>query len=226
MGNMVQTRSIKILLAGNTASDINDIKYHLRRLERDYRLTIVKNYPEFVEHYHKRSPDLVIVDLDNPAYCDDKILKYVRESSPYHPIFIISDKLDESSVIRFIVENKANDHFRKNDLSRLHSSIEREVLNLALKLELKDKTDSLRKSEMLLKETQKLAKLGSWSMDLRTLDVQWSEEMYRIFEVDPSLGMPSVEELRSFYHPDDADLFKEPVYNKKYQPYKLEGRIF
>ncbi len=223
---MVQTRSIKILLAGNTASDIDEIKYHLRRLERDYKLTTTTGFEIFKNHYSKRVPDLVIVDLDNPDYNGSSILNFVRQKSPYHPIFIISDKLDESSVIRFIVENKANDHFRKNDLNRLHSSVEREVLNLALKLELKDKTDSLRKSEMLLKETQKLAKLGSWSMDLNTLDVQWSDEMFRIFEVDKSLGTPDLEELRSFYHPDDVDLFKEPVYNKKYQRYKLEGRIF
>ncbi len=63
--------------------------------------------------------------------------------------------------------------------------------------------EALKKNQMLLTNTQKAAKLGSFEYDIVDESVRWSEESYRIFERDPLFGAISLMEMRSYYHPDD-----------------------
>jgi PAS domain S-box-containing protein len=55
--------------------------------------------------------------------------------------------------------------------------------------------DALRKSEASLREAQRIASVGSWEVDLRTGRRHWSEEMFRIFGRDASMGPPARDEL-------------------------------
>lgn len=64
----------------------------------------------------------------------------------------------------------------------------------------------LRASEQLLNETQRLARMGSWSLDHRTRGMTWSSEMYAIFEVEPAGFQPTADNLDAFVHPDDRAL--------------------
>jgi PAS domain S-box-containing protein len=50
---------------------------------------------------------------------------------------------------------------------------------------------ALLEREAELKETQRLAGLGSWYLDLGTGDVRWSEQSFRMFGLDPARGAPS-----------------------------------
>lgn len=54
-----------------------------------------------------------------------------------------------------------------------------------------------------LAEAQRLARLGSWTWDLGSGVVTWSDELYRIFEVDESTFVPSFESFLSLVHHDD-----------------------
>ncbi|HTG14967.1 MAG TPA: PAS domain-containing protein, partial [Blastocatellia bacterium] len=63
---------------------------------------------------------------------------------------------------------------------------------------------ALRRSEAYLAEAQKLTKTGSWARDPRAdLIVYCSDEIYRIFGVNPADGIPSTETLMQRVHPDD-----------------------
>jgi signal transduction histidine kinase len=57
--------------------------------------------------------------------------------------------------------------------------------------------------ESQLKEAQQLARLGSWTHDVASGDVEWSDEVFRIFEMDPALTRPSYERFLQWVHPDD-----------------------
>ena len=52
-------------------------------------------------------------------------------------------------------------------------------------------------SESALKETQKIAQIGSWEMDLVAGTISWSEEMYKIFGEDPKTHVPDMENFYS-----------------------------
>jgi PAS domain S-box-containing protein len=59
-------------------------------------------------------------------------------------------------------------------------------------------------SEAALAEAQRLSHTGSWARDLVHPEKSyWSVEAYRIFGLDPSRGVPSLEEMRDLVHPED-----------------------
>ena len=67
---------------------------------------------------------------------------------------------------------------------------------------------TLRQSEMYLAEAQRLSRTGSFGRNVSTGEVFWSEETFRIFEVDSSVT-PSVELALQRVHPDDRAFFRQ-----------------
>jgi len=53
-----------------------------------------------------------------------------------------------------------------------------------------------------LVQAQKVGQVGSWYLDLDTDDLQWSEECYRLFDIDPETPM-TYDRFLERVHPDD-----------------------
>jgi PAS domain S-box-containing protein len=69
---------------------------------------------------------------------------------------------------------------------------------------------SLMRSEAYLAETQKLTHTGSWAWDARSRKVLYcSEEMFRIFGLDPQEHLPTRENFRQRVHPEDRNRVDE-----------------
>jgi formate hydrogenlyase transcriptional activator len=76
--------------------------------------------------------------------------------------------------------------------------------------ERKQAEDALRRSQAYLTEAQSLSHTGSFVYNLgigKTL--YWSEELFRIFGLDPQRGIPDGDETRRLVHPDDFDRVSE-----------------
>jgi PAS domain S-box-containing protein len=70
----------------------------------------------------------------------------------------------------------------------------------------------LRKSEAYLAEAQRLAKTGSWAYNPAAEKcIYWSDEMLRIFGLDPRRNLPDREEFLRMVHPEDRDRFNEGI---------------
>lgn len=63
--------------------------------------------------------------------------------------------------------------------------------------------EELLRSERNLSEAQHLAQVGSWELDHKTGVITWSDETYRIFEVDPKNFGASYEAFLNIIHPED-----------------------
>lgn len=61
----------------------------------------------------------------------------------------------------------------------------------------------VRASADALAEAQAIAHVGNWEFDCRYKTLTWSDEVYRIFGVDPATFTPSYESFLSRIHPDD-----------------------
>ncbi|MDX2053962.1 MAG: PAS domain S-box protein [Polyangiaceae bacterium] len=60
--------------------------------------------------------------------------------------------------------------------------------------------------EELLEEAERMAQLGSWSANVSTGQVTWSENLLSILDYDPAFALPSTEALIARVHPDDQAL--------------------
>jgi len=63
--------------------------------------------------------------------------------------------------------------------------------------------DRLQKSETLYKQAQALAHVGNWSWDIKKNIVEWSDELYRIYGLEPQSQVLSYEQYVDFVHNDD-----------------------
>ena len=61
--------------------------------------------------------------------------------------------------------------------------------------EQKEAERALRESEARLREAQKMARLGYWRWDVKTGAVEWSEEVYKIFRLDPAVFTPRIDAI-------------------------------
>lgn len=66
---------------------------------------------------------------------------------------------------------------------------------------LKEKELSLSQSDIMLRDTQQIAKIGSWKFDLITQEVIWSQELYDMYGFDSTLPPPPFEEHQKLYPP-------------------------
>jgi len=87
--------------------------------------------------------------------------------------------------------------------------------------------EKLLMNQALLTEAQHLAHLGSWELDLASHALVWSEEIYRIFEIDPAAFSASYDAFLNAIHPEDRErvhqTYNESVAN--HAPYSTEHRL-
>ena len=76
--------------------------------------------------------------------------------------------------------------------------------------ERKQSEEELRRSAAFLAEAQQLSRVGSFSWRLATDEIMWSEQLYRIFEIDRDVRV-TFEAIGSRVHPEDLSAFKEQI---------------
>ena len=108
------------------------------------------------------------------------------------------------------------------------NQLEARIRDLEGELEhLRDIEECLARSQRTLKQAEALAKLGHWSLDIRTGDLYWSDEIFRIFGIDPERFGASYEAFLETIHPDDRDMvntaYSTSVENRT--PYDIVHRL-
>ena len=96
-----------------------------------------------------------------------------------------------------------------------------------LERQVRERTAELERSRRLLTEAQRIAQVGSWSLDLRRGELLWSDEIYRIFELDPAAFAPSYETFLDCVHPEDRRSV-DRAYSQSLidqQPYEVIHRL-
>jgi diguanylate cyclase (GGDEF)-like protein/PAS domain S-box-containing protein len=76
---------------------------------------------------------------------------------------------------------------------------------VAAAIERKQAEEALRLSEWRLEEAQRLAQLGSWHWDRASKTLTWSDELCRIYGLDPLSHRPSYEDFLSRLPPEQRD---------------------
>ncbi|MDY6838193.1 MAG: PAS domain S-box protein [Thermodesulfobacteriota bacterium] len=87
--------------------------------------------------------------------------------------------------------------------------------------------EALKESENLLKKTQEIAHVGSWSLDLQENQLYWSDEVYRIFGLKPQEFAATYEAFLASVHFEDREMV-DKAYNeaiRNHKPYEIVHRV-
>ncbi len=86
---------------------------------------------------------------------------------------------------------------------------------------------SLRERQAQLNEAQRIAHIGSWELDHASDTLAWSDEIYRIFEIDPGQFSPCYAAFLEYVHPDDRErvhrTYQASV--EQHTPYQISHRL-
>src|SRR5207237_9869867 len=74
--------------------------------------------------------------------------------------------------------------------------------------ERKETEEELRRSEAFLTQGQKISHTGSWTWNVPTGKVAWSEEHFRVFCFDPEKTEPSFQLFLETVHPEDRSFIE------------------
>lgn len=87
---------------------------------------------------------------------------------------------------------------------------------------------AIRESQRQLEEAQTLAHLGNWELDAATGTVTWSEELFRIFGLEPTAAAPTREEQIDLIHPEDLELWATQVQRgiDEAAPFDFDFRVY
>jgi PAS domain S-box-containing protein len=75
--------------------------------------------------------------------------------------------------------------------------------------ERKSAEEALRQNQFYLSEGQRLAHMGSWAFN--AAGHYWSDELYKIYGLDPKNGAPTVEQYLDLVHPQDRGAMAETI---------------
>ena len=124
-----------------------------------------------------------------------------------------TDQMPESDIGPFLQEEK---QLIENVTRHIAQFIHRKVAESALI-----------KSELSLNEAQRIARIGNWELDIINDKLVWSDEIFRIFEIDKSQFDASYEAFLEAIYPDDRAAVNEAYMDslKTRQPYNITHRL-
>jgi len=80
------------------------------------------------------------------------------------------------------------------------------------------------RNEKDLRESQRIAHLGSWRLNVETSEVYWTEELYKMYGFDPTLPPPPYTEHMKLFTPESWELLSTSLQQTRDTgiPYELE----
>lgn len=214
---------INILLVEDNPGDVRLLDVYLKySFNTVYSLSTVAFLSKALEMLEQNSFDIVILDLSLPDSKGLDTFKRAYEHSPQIPIIVLTGFEDESTGINamklgaqdFLIKGNVNG----KELSRsINYSIERYKLLKKLSentKKLEEKSADLHKERLKLADAQKLARIGSWEWDILEDKINWSDELYHIYELVPNSPI-TIEQIIEFIHVGDRKKFKRVIAESK-----------
>lgn len=175
-----------------------------------------------------KTKEMILGDVVQVGYMSRQ--RWQRISGIYAAMGLLPDSFNINDAL-YQPEPDIFDYLRKNMIYisviiLLLISLLLALHSVRLRSVVRQRTDSLKSSEQRLAAAQQLAHIGSWAWDIDRNELLWSDEVFRIFGLDPELHEATYEAFLSFVHPDDRTMLETQVSDAlKGEPYSIEHRI-
>lgn len=151
-----------------------------------------------------KTNQLPVVDKDAIAVEDITLINYVRKKSMLH--FVPDYTKDPYQIIELV---KEIDFFIIQSITAATNL----YINL-FKQRIEEHNQLLQKlaqSESLYKQVEEIANMGNWSWSVADNKLEWTDQLYRIYGLEPQCEEITMERFLSFVHPADREFVKQGV---------------
>lgn len=163
---------------------------------------------------------------------DHRGRKYLRSDGTPKPVEefassrVFSEKKAQHNIVTGIVKEDGNTVWTNVSAVPVDFPDWKVVLVTADVTGIKHTEEALQKSKQLLSETESMGKVGGWEFNIDTLQQTWTDEVYRIHEVDLDFKH-DVDKGINFYTPESRPIIEKAVQRvlESGDPFDLELEI-
>lgn len=214
--------SIKVLYIEDDRSLANLFKKKLSRL--GYDVYIEYGIGEYIESISNEDYSVIFLDNDLPGYSGIDILLQLKNMNIDIPVIIITGQGNEELAVE-AMKNGASDYIVKDINLNFIDKIPQLITNAVEKFKLQKSNilmhKALEKSENSLKKAQEVAMLGNWEYKPSIDELYWSDQLYKIYDIEKDDRALIAEDFYSNVHPDDLEYVQ-----REYQKHLETGDRF
>ena len=202
---------LRVLCLEDEPRDAEIMRELLASAGFDLKVDCTEVEKEFVSLLHSNTYDIILSDFKLPGFDGFTALRLSVEICPHIPFICVSGTIGEEAAVELLKQG-AVDYVLKDRLARLPAAIRRALDEAREKESRRRAEEALSESERKLNEAQKMAQLGNWIWDVRTGNVEWSEEVFKIFQLNPKAFTPQIDSILSLSPwPEDHERDKELI---------------
>ena len=214
-------KTLTLLYVEDEPSIRNQLAQFLNR--RCANLYLATNGKQGLEVFANCKPDIVVTDVLMPEMDGLQMCEAIRATHPKIPL-IITTAFEEPRYFQRAIDLGVDKYVTKPvELAVLEQALLKCTRIIRAEVALKDLKE--RTTELI--EAERLAGLGHWRLNLQNEEVEWSDELLRIFEADAAHFVKSYADFLSLIHPEDRERVKQEheAHLAKNTNYDLEHRL-
>ncbi|MFQ6110232.1 MAG: response regulator, partial [Candidatus Aminicenantales bacterium] len=190
-----------ILIIDDDESSCKSLALIFRR--RGYDIETASSGTQALKKVQGKFFNVAFLDIKLPDVEGTELLASLKNIQPEMDVIMVTGYASLENAVRALNEGASAYITKPLNIDELLVRVREILERQRLLLEKKRAEEKLRESEERLKEAQRIGKIGNWEFDVKTGHIIWSDQVYELFERDPSLGPPTYEENRAYYYPED-----------------------
>ncbi len=201
---LTHDHAARILVVDDDATFLLVVRKILEKSE--FVVTTCTSGEEALEVFSDCEPDLVLLDINLPGMDGTEVCRILRTRMDdlSLPMLLVTAGGDQRAISKGY-EVGATDFFAKPIEFELFAHRARYLVKASRAVR------ELRHNRASLATAQRIARLGSYTYEVETRQMRWSNEVYTIFGVDSINEVPSRERFEAFVHPQDRNRVHEAL---------------
>jgi diguanylate cyclase (GGDEF)-like protein/PAS domain S-box-containing protein len=177
----------------------------------ELEIFVAENGAQGVKLFREKRPDVILTDLSMPVMDGFQMVREIKEFNTETIFIAISGQNNPYYLLNAIETGIRHYVLKPVKNEELFAVIDKALEELRLTRLISKQEEQIHQREQQLARAQKITHLGSWEWDFVTGKISWSDELYRIFGLEPETIPASYKRFLRRVHPEDRVVVKRVV---------------